>query len=230
MLQPTPHWADRHQAGLALADRLRDCTAQSHSTCLVALPRGGVAVAAAMAESLELPLLTWSVRKIVDPSRPELALGAVAGEGVILWRHEPGDPAWTMLPQAQEWLVEAQEELERRHRLFDGPNLSRLFNHHLIVVDDGIATGMTALAALQSLRLARPAAITLAVPVMDRSLQETMREHVDRLEALLLVDHLSAVGLWYERFEQLSDEDVLTLLKQSRRSARPARASTPSPG
>ncbi|NDD43936.1 MAG: phosphoribosyltransferase [Synechococcaceae bacterium WB9_4xC_028] len=226
-----PVWVDRHQAGLALAECLQDCAGARADTCLVALPRGGVAVAAAMAQRLDLPLLTWSVRKIVEPSRPELALGAVAGEGVVLWRHEPGDPAWSMLPQAQDWLLNAQEELERRHRLFDGPDLSRLFNHHLIVVDDGIATGMTVLAALQSLRLARPSLLTLAVPVMDRSLEETMRLHVDRLEVLRLVDHLSAVGLWYERFEQLSDRDVLNLLRsQGAPGDRTAPLGSASPG
>ncbi|QNG26808.1 MULTISPECIES: phosphoribosyltransferase [unclassified Synechococcus] len=226
-----PVWVDRHQAGLALAECLQDCAGARADTCLVALPRGGVAVAAAMAQRLDLPLLTWSVRKIVEPSRPELALGAVAGEGVVLWRHEPGDPAWSMLPQAQDWLLNAQEELERRHCLFDGPDLGRLFNHHLIVVDDGIATGMTVLAALQSLRLARPSLLTLAVPVMDRSLEETMRLHVDRLEVLRLVDHLSAVGLWYERFEQLSDRDVLNLLRsQGAPGDRTAPLGSASPG
>lgn len=226
-----PVWVDRHQAGLALAECLQDCAGARADTCLVALPRGGVAVAAAMAQRLDLPLLTWSVRKIVEPSRPELALGAVAGEGVVLWRHEPGDPAWSMLPQAQDWLLNAQEELERRHCLFDGPDLGRLFNHHLIVVDDGIATGMTVLAALQSLRLARPSLLTLAVPVMDRSLEETMRLHVDRLEVLRLVDHLSAVGLWYERFEQLSDRDVLNLLRsQGAPGDRTASLGSASPG
>jgi putative phosphoribosyl transferase len=226
-----PVWVDRHQAGLALAECLQDCAGARADTCLVALPRGGVAVAAEMAQRLDRPLLTWSVRKIVEPSRPELALGAVAGEGVVLWRHEPGDPAWSMLPQAQDWLLNAQEELERRHCLFDGPDLGRLFNHHLIVVDDGIATGMTVLAALQSLRLARPSLLTLAVPVMDRSLEETMRLHVDRLEVLRLVDHLSAVGLWYERFEQLSDRDVLNLLRsQGAPGDRTAPLGSASPG
>jgi len=115
--------------------------------------------------------------------------------------------------------------------LFDGPDLGRLFNHHLIVVDDGIATGMTVLAALQSLRLARPSLLTLAVPVMDRSLEETMRLHVDRLEVLRLVDHLSAVGLWYERFEQLSDRDVLNLLRsQGAPGDRTASLGSASPG
>lgn len=227
MLHHSPVWSDRHQAGLALAERLQDCADGDGMTSLIALPRGGVPVAAAMASKLQLPLHTWSVRKIVEPARPELALGAVAGEGVVLWRHEPGDPAWSMLPQAEAWLRLAQQEWERRHQQFDDPDVSELFNHHLIVVDDGVATGMTTLAALQSLRLARPSMLTLAVPVMDRSLVETMRHVVDRLEVLLLVDHLTAISLWYERFDQLSDADVLAILAPHRSGEpRPAASST----
>ena len=135
--------------------------------------------------------------------------------------------AWSMLPQAEAWLRLAQQEWERRHQQFDDPDVSELFNHHLIVVDDGVATGMTTLAALQSLRLARPSMLTLAVPVMDRSLVETMRHVVDRLEVLLLVDHLSAISLWYERFDQLSDADVLAILASHRSGEpRPAASST----
>ena len=223
-LQP-PLWLNRHQAGLALAGACVDRLELGPGSLLLALPRGGVAVAAAMAPRLKLPLATWSVRKIADPAWPELAIGAVAAHGVVVWRDAETALWRAQAAQRQGWLADQQRELERRRQLFGDPGDDQLRQRHLIVVDDGIATGMTVKAALLSLRSLGPASLTLAVPVVDRNLVPELQPLVDDLVALALVDNLTAVGLWYQQFDQLSDGQVLALLAQPPGDLEEARAS-----
>ncbi|MEB3167238.1 MAG: phosphoribosyltransferase [Cyanobium sp.] len=208
-------WPDRQAAGLQLADQLRRRATLPPETLLLALPRGGVAVAAAMASRLGLPLATWSARKLADPSQPELAIGAIAPGGVVLWELPPG-AAWPSAEQRQRLLSRQGEELWRRQRLFGDPDPAALHQRPLILVDDGIATGLTARAALESLRQLQPASLTLAVPVVDRRVGERLGPLVDRLEVLALVDGLQSVGQFYESFEQLEDQTVLRLLGRLR--------------
>lgn len=208
-----PLWTDRLQAGLALADAFADCQGRGRDTTLLALPRGGVPVAAAMAARLELPLATWSVRKIADPAWPELAIGSVAADGVVVWRNGQGASRRAASAEQHGWLRAQEQELRRRQRRFGDPPGERLRGRHLIVVDDGIATGMTMKAALISLRRVAPASLALGVPVVDRGAARDLGRWVDRLEALAVVDDLQAVGLWYEHFEQLQDGQVLALLQ-----------------
>jgi putative phosphoribosyl transferase len=213
-------WPDRRAAGQALALRLLDLEGAGASTTLVALPRGGVPVAAAMAERLHLPLVTWAVRKLAEPWAPEVAIGAVAPGGVVLWAPEAVDLRQRTDPSLREALAREQgEELERRRLRFGDPPAASLAGRHLIVVDDGIATGMTTLAALRSLRLTGPASLTLAVPVAERSLLPVLGRLVERLEVLRAVLQLRCVGEWYERFDQVDDDEVLRLLAQARRWA-----------
>jgi len=207
-----PLWPDRWSAGLALAERLLDREAKGCTTSLVALPRGGVPLAAALAESLHLPLVTWAVRKIAEPWAPEVAVGAIA-RGVVLWADEPPGArprSHTVLRRDLE--REQRLELERPRERFGDPPDAALAGRHLIVVDDGIATGLTARAALQSLRLIAPASLNLAVPVADRRLLPGLGRLVERLEVLHAVPELRSVGEWYERFEPLDDAEVLRLL------------------
>ncbi len=217
MVPRPPLWTHRHQAGLALADAFADCRGHGGDTTLVALPRGGVPVAAAMASRLELPLVTWSVRKVADPRWPELAIGAVAAGGVVVWRNGAGGRQRATTATEHGWLRDQELELQRRQRLFGDPPGAQLRGRHLIVVDDGIATGMTVKAALLSLRRVGPASLALAVPVVDRQVAGELGRLVGRIEALVVVDDLQAVGLWYEHFEQLSDREVLALLQGCQR-------------
>jgi putative phosphoribosyl transferase len=113
----------------------------------------------------------------------------------------------------QGWLQAQEQELLRRQRLFGDPSPETLRGRDLVVVDDGIATGMTVKAALLSLAQVQPRRLTLAVPVVDRSVAEELAGMVDQLVALARVDDLEAVGLWYETFTQLSDAEVLQLLQ-----------------
>lgn len=213
-----PLWTSRQEAGAALAARLQACEWPKGKTVLLALPRGGVAVGAEVARRLGLPLATWSVRKVADPSWPELAIGAVAAGGVVVWRDggEGGAQKRERMARQQGWLQEEESELARRQALFGDPDPKQLHGSHLVVIDDGIATGMTVRAALLSLQRLQPASLTLAVPVVDREVAEELTPLVNRLETLALVDDLRAVGMWYGEFNQLSDGEVIALLGETR--------------
>jgi putative phosphoribosyl transferase len=215
-MQPQPPlWRDRQAAGLALAERWADIRGRD-DTLLIGLPRGGVAVAAAMADGLALPLASWAVRKITAPAWPEVAIGAVAPGGVVLWG--PPEHARGLSREQRSQLVRQQQaELLRRQRRYGDPDPRSLAGLHLVVVDDGIATGLTARAALLSLRRLGPASLGLAVPVVDQRLVPELEALVERLEILAVVPHLEAVGPWYERFEQLKDNAVVRLLARAGR-------------
>ncbi|QVL54144.1 MAG: phosphoribosyltransferase [Cyanobium sp. M30B3] len=209
-----PLWDDRRQAGRALAARLRDL---GPDTLLLALPRGGVAVAAVMADQLALPLATWCVRKVADPANPELAIGAVAPGDVTVWRNGASASRHEAAARRGGWLQAQRRELARRGELFGDPDPASLLGRPLVVVDDGVATGMTLQAALVSLRRCGPASLQLAVPVADRQVLAALAALVDRTTVLAAVADLQAVGLWYRHFEQLTDAEVLDLLAEARR-------------
>lgn len=208
-----PLWRDRQQAGAQLAERLRPWQGRPAAR-LVALPRGGVPVAAAIADRLHLPLCTWAVRKLAHLAAPEYAIGALAPMDVVLW-DDVAVRAAGLTPLQQEQLLEAQrQELQRRRCRFGDPDPRQLAGADLLVIDDGIATGLSVRAALASLRRAEPASLVLAVPVLDRRVLPLLEPLVDQLVALAVVDHLRAVGEWYEHFEQVGDAQVLALLGQ----------------
>jgi len=208
-----PLWVNRYAAGIALAEAFRQGPGSRSNSLLLALPRGGVPVAAAMASQLRIPLATWSVRKIADPAEPEVAIGAIAAGDVLVWRDAEQAPLWAAMAERKGWLQTQHKELTRRQQLFGDPAPEQLRHRHLIVVDDGIATGMTAQAALVSLGKVNAASLSLAIPVVDSNVTEQLAPWVDRLEALAYVEDLSSVGLWYQHFPQLSDSEVLDYLK-----------------
>lgn len=205
-----PPWHDRVAAGQQLADQLQRWLNDPKAIAL-GLPRGGVVVAAEVAQRLHIPLGSWSVRKLAHPSNPELALGAIAPGDIELWEEPYAllNAQWRQLV-----LTKERQELQRRQQLYGDPSLESLRQHHLLVIDDGVATGLTVRAALQSLRLARPKQLVLAVPVIDRQIAQQLRSLVSALVALKEVDDLWAVGCWYERFEPVNDQQVLELLAQ----------------
>jgi len=210
-----PLWRDRRAAGRDLAQRWADIRGRG-DTLLIGLPRGGVAVAAAMADVLALPLAPWAVRKIADPAWPEVAIGAVAPGGVVLWG-APEHATGLSQRQLAQLVRQQQAELLRRQSRYGDPDPRSLAGRHLVVVDDGIATGLTAKAALLSLRRLGPASLGLAVPVVDRRLVPELEALVERLEILAVVPRLESVGPWYGRFEQLNDNAVIQLLARAGR-------------
>lgn len=205
-------FADRAEAGALLAERLQD----AHDPVILALPRGGVAVAAPIARALGAPLDVLVTRKIGYPPTPELGVGAIA---------EGGEPVFdlTLLsrlgltPESVAHVVEDERrELARRIRAYRGDRpLLALEGREVIVVDDGLATGSTARAALRAVAGARPAKVTLAVPVGATETVELLRAEADEVVVLLTPIDFRAVGQWYEHFEQLTDADVLRLLDRA---------------
>ncbi len=209
--QPPAHWRDRAEAGRALAERLRPWRGHPNAV-LLALPRGGVAVAVELARTLALPLETWAVRKIGHPFNPEVAIGAVAPGGVVLWDASARAQLGLSPQQERRLVAEQHTELARRQRIFGDPEAVSLRNRCLIVVDDGVATGMSARAALQSLAQLGPERLILAVPVIDAAVVPVLEPLVDEVVALAVVRELRSVGEHFRRFEQLSDSDVQSLL------------------
>lgn len=209
-------FASRAAAGRELAVALQAWDRRRHDTTVIGLPRGGVSVAAEVAGALDLPLRSWAVRKLAHPRAPEYAIGAVAPGGVVLL-DEPSLARMGVSEAMLRRLVRDQQlELERRQRLYGDPGRAELSGRQLLVVDDGIATGYTAKAALMSLRQLEPLRLVLAVPVCEASLVEGLSELVDDLVVLRRVHDLQAVGSWFESFGQVSDGEVLALLASHR--------------
>jgi putative phosphoribosyl transferase len=202
---------DRRDAGRALAERLEGY--RPEHPVVLALPRGGVPVAFEVARALDAPLDVMVVRKLGVPFQPELGMGAIGEEGVRVL-----DPRIFRVAQVtpdELAAVETREraELERRVHTYRGrrPMIS-LEGRTVIVVDDGIATGGSARAALQVARSHGARKVVLAVPVAP---PESLRELADAADAVIAVATPSpfhAIGEWYERFTQITDDEVRTLL------------------
>jgi putative phosphoribosyl transferase len=208
-------YANRTVAGRALADALV-AEAVLEKPVVLALPRGGVPVAAEVATRLAAPLGVILVRKIGVPGRPELAMGALAmvGGEISEFRNEEIINGLRISSQAfeaarnREWL-----ELKRRGSIFPFANLE-IADGTVILVDDGLATGSTMLAAVAAVRTHAPAAAAVAVPVGARQAVQALRSVADRVVCLWTPEPFIAVGGAYEDFRQLSDEEVLSILKE----------------
>src|SRR5215210_1633052 len=208
---------DREDAGRRLAERL--ALYAEERPVVFALPRGGVPVGVEVARALEAPLEIVVSRKLGAPGQPEFGIGAVAPGGVRVLNER----VVRLLGIEEDYLkwVSAREaaEVERRLRLFRGDRpYPDLEGRTAILVDDGLATGVTARAALLFLRRLDPRRLVLAVPVCAPQTAELLRPQADDLICLLAPDNLEAVGLWYRNFEQTSDEEVVRLLEEIRLS------------
>jgi predicted phosphoribosyltransferase len=188
---------------------------KSQNPIVLALPRGGVPVAAEVAEQLAAPLDIILVRKIGAPIQPELALGAVVdgGRPIIVRNPDVIRLTGTTESQFQAICEEELAEIERRRRLFLGSRQPLNPEGRVaIVIDDGIATGATMRAALLATRMRNPKKLVLAVPVAAPSTLEELRPEVDDIVCLASPEHFEAVGYFYTDFRQLTDEDVSEIL------------------
>jgi predicted phosphoribosyltransferase len=206
---------DRHDAGRRLADLLLDL--REAEPIVLALPRGGVPVGYEIARELAAPLDVFLVRKIGAPGHRELGIGAVAQGGVRIFNESAIEMLGIAWQDIEAIVAEETAELERRLRRFRGDRpLPDLKDRVVMLVDDGLATGVTALAAIRALRELQPARIILAVPVCAPETARTMRAEVDGLVYVHAPEDFMAVGLWYDDFAQTTDEAVVDLLERAR--------------
>jgi putative phosphoribosyl transferase len=214
--------ADRRAAGRALADELAvelgagertdPPAAALEDIVVLALPRGGVPVAAEVARRLRAPLDLMIVRKLGHPEQPELAMGAIASGGVLV-RNEAiaagVDPA-----AFERVLARERAELQRRERLYRGDRTPvPLRGRRVVLVDDGLATGATMRAAAEAVARQRPARLIVAVPVAAADSLARLAGCVDDVVCLATPEPFYAIGLWYRDFPQVSDDAVRSLLE-----------------
>lgn len=206
---------DRSAAGRRLAKALAEY--KGRNAVVLALPRGGVPVAAEVAAALDAPLDLILVRKIGVPTQPELAMGAVVdGTAPIVVRNE--DVIELSGTTADEFKAECERqlaEIERRRQLYIGERArADVSGQVVIVIDDGIATGATTRAALQAIRNRKPKELVLAIPVAPPDTIEKLRPEVDALICLETPEMFGAIGYFYRDFRQVSDQEVVAILKR----------------
>ena len=218
---------DRREAGRALAARLGERTFDS--PVVVALPRGGVPVGYEVARALGAPLDVGLVRKLGAPAQPELGIGAIGEDGTVIV--DPG--AIRALGVTRSELRDAvqreQQELERRRARYRlGRPMVDVTGRDVILVDDGIATGVTAVAAARVLRARGAARVIAAVPVSPAGAGEALGSSFDEFVSLVAPERFGSVGAWYADFAQTSDDEVVRLLAASQREQPQAVGPVPS--
>ena len=213
---------DRADAGRRLGAALAKY--RNHDCVILALPRGGVPVAAEVAGALEAPLDVLLVRKIGAPFQPELAIGAVVDGGVpIVVRNEDLIRAsGTSESEFQGICARELKEIERRRQSYlKGRQPLDPGGRIAIVIDDGVATGSTVLAALKALRKRSPKKLVLAVPVGPEDMIAELSREADETVCLATPEPFRAVGYFYEHFDQTEDAEVIALLERHRKPTTP---------
>jgi predicted phosphoribosyltransferase len=203
---------DRTDAGERLATRLRESGVEAD--LVLAIPRGGLPVGRAVADALDAPLDVAVASKVGAPGRPELALGAVAGDG-SLWLN---DDLVARLGVDDEYVDSARErEAEAARQKVEayrgGSPVPDVAGKRVVLVDDGVATGATAFACLRMIREGGAERVVLAVPVAAASTLPRLREEADEVVAVEVPQSFGAVGYYYSDFEQVPDDEALAYLR-----------------
>lgn len=206
---------DRQDAGKQLAEQLKKY-ADEHPT-IIALPRGGVVLGYEVANILNAPMDIIVPRKIGAPNNPEFAIGAIAPKLIVILNDKMIEylniPEWEI-----EKIIEKEtKEMNRRMELYrkNLPGLD-LKNKTVILVDDGIATGLTTQAAVLSIKLLNPSKIILAVPVCPHDSTNKFEQHVDEFICLNEISDFHAISPYYYNFNQVTDDEVIQLLQKSK--------------
>ncbi|MWA08439.1 phosphoribosyltransferase [Streptomyces sp. BA2] len=210
---------NRQVAGQELGLRLMEWASEGElpHAVVLALPRGGVPVAVEVARALRAPLDVLVARKIGIPGRPETGVGAIVGDDPPLFDRRALEMLGLDEDRLAQDVARERHELKRREQLYRGDRpMPDIKNRNVIVVDDGLATGATARAALRHLRSLEPARLILAVPVCAPETAAGMRSEGDDIVCLQQPPDFGAVGLWYEDFEQVSDDEVIKALNEHR--------------
>jgi putative phosphoribosyl transferase len=197
---------DRIEAGLILAAKLKKY--RNDTGIILAVPRGGVPVAYAVAKELGLPVEVVLTKKIGHPMNKEYAIGAASLTDYFIIPHENVSPEYI-----EQELRRIRVKLKEMHKKFMGDREPEtLENKTVIVIDDGIATGNTILGTVNVLRKSKPAKIVIAVPVASGSAVQKLSKEVDEVIAVIIPEEFYGVGSFYEDFEQVSDEEVMFYL------------------
>lgn len=210
-----PLFHDRAEAGRALATKLA-AYADRPDVLVLALPRGGVPVAAEVARALHVPLDVFIVRKLGVPGREELAMGALASDGVCTLNDDIIQ-AYDILDEAIQCTVSRErKEIERQQRAFCGQRRAAgIRDRTIILVDDGLATGSTVRAAVAALRRQRAARIVVAVPLGAAETCAELQLEGDEVICAHTPRPFYGVGMWFEDFSQISDQQVREVLRRS---------------
>lgn len=204
---------DRRDAAAQMAGRLEELPLRD--PLVLGIPRGGVVIGALLAEALGAELDVVLSRKLRAPHQPELALGAVSEDGEVYLDEQVRLLAGATEPYLQQEREHQIEEIKRRRRLVRAVRAEApVENRSVIVTDDGIATGSTMIAALQTVTPRRPHETIVAVPVGPHDRIETLRARCDRIICLLTPAFFWAIGQFYEQFEQVDDQRVIELLHE----------------
>lgn len=183
---------------------------------VLGIPRGGVAVAFEVAQALGAPLDVFLSRKLGVPGQEELAFGALASGGVRVLDQNLIRELNIAEPQIERITQNAKAELERRERVYrEGRPAAKVSGRTVVLVDDGIATGASTLAAVQTLRQLHPARFVLAVPVAPASTCKRLREQVDEVVCVQSPERFYAIGQFYDDFSQVTDDEVIHLLRRA---------------
>jgi putative phosphoribosyl transferase len=210
-----PPFEDRRDAGRRLAGKLSRF--EDERTVVFALPRGGVPVGYEISRFLGAPLDVFVSRKLGAPGQPEFGIGAVAAGGVRVLNEDVVRRLGIPDDYVQKITAQELAEVGRRLRYFRGERPeTEVGGRTAILVDDGLATGVTARAAVQALRLRKPRRLVLAAPVCAAQTADVLLRTVDDLVCLESPSDLGAIGFWYRNFEQTSDEEVVELLERAR--------------
>jgi putative phosphoribosyl transferase len=207
-------FVDRAAAGSALAAALHAYRDRA-DVLVLGLPRGGVPVAAEVANALHAPLDIVVVRKLGAPGQPELAIGAIASGGVIVINQNILS-AEANATEVRAEIHRQRAELNRRENVYRNGHLPlQIADRTVILVDDGAATGATMLAAVRAARKQGAKHVIVALPVASDEAMRALVNEADEVHCLLTPPSFRAVGEWYERFEQTTDTEVSSLLSQA---------------
>ena len=205
---------DRSDAGRQLAERVQSL--DLHDPVVLALPRGGVPVGVEVAKALDATLDVFVARKVGAPGHREYGIGAIAESGGEVTNEDALRQLRVSTDRWSELVATERVELDRRVRLYRGVRaLPDVRVHDVVLVDDGLATGVTAEAAVRALRLLGAHRIVLAAPACAPDTMNRLAAIADDVVCVISPDSFQAVGQWYERFDQTTDEEVVRLLELS---------------
>jgi len=207
---------NRREAGQQLAKALVKRGYQGQNTLVLGIPRGGLVVADEVAKALSAALDVIIARKLRAPYQPELGIGAVVDGDHIVLNQEVVRSVGATQDYLNREIAYQKEEIERRLRFYRGDHPApEVAGKTVIVVDDGIATGHTFRASLESLRQRHPGRLLAAAPVAARDSAEMLKAFADEVVCLHIPMSFHAVGAWYERFDQTSDEEAVAILRRN---------------